>query len=156
MNGAQRRECQVDRLVELRLRHYGNTHYNRDLIKPICDVPFRNKPKGGLWTSPVDSEYGWCDWSKDNEYGDLSSHFDLDFEGTVFEIDSVEDMNDLPWIEQGNMHFVSFEPLVFMGYDAIHLTAKGEQETRLIYPKDLYGWDCETVLVMNRNAILAT
>jgi len=154
MNEALRNECQVDRLVRLRLRHYGNTHYKPDLFKPICDVPFRNKPQGGLWTSPVDSEYGWEDWSKDNDYGDLTNHFDLYFEGTVFEIDSVEDMNNLPWIEDESMHFVSFEPLVFMGYDAIHLTDKGQADTRFTHPKSLYGWDCETVLVMNPNAIL--
>jgi hypothetical protein len=156
MSEAQRNEYPVDRLVKLRLRHYGNTRYKHDLFKPICDVPFRNKPKGGLWTSPVDSEYGWKDWSEDNQYGDLSIHFDLAFEGTVLEIDSVEDMNELPWIEQEFMHFVSFEPLVFMGYDAIHLTNKGQCDTRLTYPKSLYGWDCETVLVMNADAILAT
>jgi hypothetical protein len=126
------------------------------LFTPICDIPFRNKPKGGLWTSPVDSSYGWSDWSKDNEYGDLSSHFDLDFEGAVFEIDSLEDMNNLPWIENNSMYFVSFEPLVFMGYDAIRLTDKGQTDTRFTHPKSLYGWDCETVLVMNADAIKAT
>jgi len=146
----------INQLIELRLRHYGNTRYKRDLIKPICDVPFRNKPSGGLWTSPVGSEYGWSDWSKDNEYGDLSSHFDLIFKGTIFEIDSLDDMNNLPWIESDRTPFVSFEPLVFMGYDAIHLTVKGEAETRFTHPKDLYGWDCETVLIMNPDAIQAT
>lgn len=156
MNEAQRNEYPVDRLVKLRLRHYGNTHYKHELFKPICDVPFRNKPDGGLWTSPVDSEYGWSDWSKDNKYGDLSSHFDLIFEGTVFEIDSFDDMLHLPWIEADSMHFVSFESLVFMGYDAIHLTDKGQTDTRLTRPKSLYGWDCETVLILNAEAILAT
>jgi len=143
----------VNQLTELRLRHYGSGHYKRDLVNPICDVPSRNKPSGGLWTSPINSEYGWSDWSKDNEYGDLSSYFDLMFKGNIFEIDSLDDMNNLPWIDDARRPFVSFEPLVFMGYDAIHLTAKGERETRFAHPKDLYGWDCETVLIMNPDAI---
>jgi hypothetical protein len=143
-----------EQIVRLRLRHYGNQHYRRSLFKQICDVPFRNKPKGGLWTSPVDSEYGWKDWGKDNDYGNLANYFDLNFEGIVFEINSVEDMNNLPWVESDGCYFVSFEQLVLWGYDAIYLTVKGETDTKFTHPKSLYGWDCETVLVMNPDAIL--
>ena len=156
MNEAQRNEYPVDRLVKLRLRHYGNKHYSPKLFTTVCDVPFRNKPKGGLWTSPINSTYGWSEWCKDNGYDDLTSYFDLEFEGTVFEINSFKDMNNLPWIEINDMYFVSFEQLMFMGYDAVYLTDKGQTETRLTHPKSLYGWDCETVLIMNANSIKST
>ena len=151
-------ECQVDRLVRLRLRHYGSTHYRPDLFSPISDVPFRNKPQGGLWTSPVDSEYGWKQWNEDEDFRDCKEYFDIDFEGTVLKIDSAEDMGLLPWIESDGMHFVSFQALCAIGfsYDAIHLTVKGQEETRHTYPRSLCGWDCETLLVMSPEAIRAT
>jgi hypothetical protein len=37
--------------------------------------------------------------------------------------------------------------------DAIHLTERGEHETRLSQPYSLYGWDCECVLIMNPKGI---
>lgn len=147
----------LDPVVILRLIHYGADCYKPEMFRPISDVPFRNKPQGGLWTSPVDSEYGWKDWAEDNDYGDLTKHFELEFQGTVLKIDSVADMNELPWIEVNGSHFISFQALCAMwfSYDAIHLTAKGERDTRFSHPRDLYGWDCESVLVMNPDAIRA-
>ena len=140
---------------KMKLIHYGNTHYIPSWFEPISDEPFRNKPKGGLWTSPINSEYGWSDWCEGEGYGDLSAWFELDFNGTVLEIDSFEDMNELPWIESDGHYFVSFQAICACGfaYDAIHLTEKGQKETRMTHPKSLYGWDCETVLVMNPDSV---
>lgn len=137
-------------LKHFALIHYGSSSYDSNKFNPICDIPFRTKPAGGLWTSPVNSKWGWRDWSESEDYGDLSSNFLIDFYGSVFVIDSYEDMLLLPWIEQST-HFVSFEGL--FEYDAIHLTEKGQEDTRLTHPKSLYGWDCETVLIMNPDSI---
>ena len=38
-------------------------------------------------------------------------------------------------------------------WDAIFLTEKGQRETRFTHPKNLYGWDCESVLILNSNII---
>ena len=38
-------------------------------------------------------------------------------------------------------------------YDAIWLTLKGFNETHLSFPLNLYGWDCETVFIMNPNCV---
>ena len=151
---------QVDPLVRMRLVHYGADKYRDDMIEPISDVPFRNKPQGGLWTSPVGSEYGWKNWCEAEDYGDLSNSFELEFEGTVLKIDSVEDMEQLPWIEVDGVWFVSFQALcpspIGFYYDAIHLTVKGQRDTRFTHPKSLYGWDCETVLILNPATVRAT
>ena len=48
--------------------------------------------------------------------------------------------------------YPDFEKMVKMGYDAIYLTDKGQMETRFTMP-DLYGWDCECVLVMNPDCV---
>lgn len=141
--------------VNLRLVHYGASHYYPKEFNPISDVPFRNKPRGGLWSSPVGSSFGWREWCEAEQYGDLKKSFDFDFVGSVLKIDSVADMESLPWIECNGSHFISFQALCAPGfsYDAIHLTERGQQETRFSFPKSLYGWDCECVLVLNPKSI---
>ena len=142
--------------IEMELIHYGTDAYIPKLFEPISDEPFRNKPRGGLWTSPVNSEYGWKEWSADNGYGNTKTHIKLWFSGTILLIDSLFDMEKLPWIGSDGSWFISFQALCAMGfsYDAIQLTVKGEQETRYAHPKSLYGWDCETVLIMNPESIV--
>ena len=52
----------------------------------------------------------------------------------------------LPYYES-NKRYLDFEKIA-ENYDAIWLTEKGMQETRWSNP-DLYGWDCETFLILN-------
>ncbi len=154
----------------MKLIHYGAKSYKRDLFKSISDIPFSNKPDGGLWTSVIGSEYGWKEWCEENSFGKLDSSFELEFEGSVMKIDSIADMNRLPWINSNgiDIDFVSFQALCVptFYYDAIHLTMLGEERTRFpistmkererskfSLTRSLYGWDCETVLIMNPNSI---
>jgi len=139
--------------LDIDLVHYGDDEYMSNKFEPIKDVPYRNKPKGGLWTSPLDCKWGWKDWCITENFGNIEKYFVIRFTGTVFKIDSYQDAMELPWIEQGSTHFLVFQPLVLMGIDAVYLTENGEDETRFSDPKSLYGWDCETVLVMNPECI---
>jgi len=134
----------------MELIHYGASEYDPELFTPISDIHYYKKPNGGLWTSPVGSEYGWKEWADDNKWGDTDSNFTIKFKGNVFKIDSYEDMLLLPWVDN---HGVLFEALIACGYDAVHLTVKGEKETRYSDPKGLYGWDCESVLILNKECI---
>jgi hypothetical protein len=142
-------------MKNMRLIHYGAKKYNKQKFKPISDIPFRNKPYGGLWASPVDPKYGWIQFCLSAGYGDLSCSFEFEFAGNVLTIDSEQDIEQLPWIEIDNVFFVSFQALCqgYFIYDAIYLTAKGEEETRFSAPKSLYGWDCESVLILNPDSI---
>jgi hypothetical protein len=108
-----------------------------------------------LWASPVDAEYGWREWCKAEDFGDLSHSFTFEFEGNVFVIDDVHDAASMPWIEMiegTNLKCPDFEAMANLGYDAIYLTAKGQTETRF-GPPSLYGWDCESVLIMNPQGV---
>lgn len=54
------------------------------------------------------------------------------------------------------MGFVLNFELLSQDYDMIHLTANGERVTRncdVDYPVCLYGWDCESVLILNQKII---
>ncbi len=141
----------------MKLIHYGASEYLSEKFKPLTNRKYISKPYGGLWTSPIDSEYGWSDWSKDNDFGDLSDHFLLDFKGSLLTINSYEHINTLPWIDDGLFIYPDFEQFSKENpeYDAIHLTVEGEQKTRYTHPKNFYGWDCETVLIINPDSICA-
>jgi len=128
------------------LIHYGADKYDKDKFMPISNRKWV-KPKGGLWTSPVTSERGWSDWSQEAQWGDLSESFTLKFSGSVLKIDCYDDISKLPWL---NDNIINFDDVID---DAIHLTVKGEEETRFSHPKSLYGWDCETVLILNPDCI---
>lgn len=141
---------------EMKLIHYGADGYEPALFAPISDEYPRNKPSGGLWTSPVVSEYGWKEWSIENSYGDLERHFHLKFSGTVLEIDSVLDMDGFTWLGE-RYEGISFEALCCPHFvcDAVHLTEQGESVTRYTHPRSMYGWDCETMLILNPASICA-
>lgn len=116
-----------------------------------------NKPYGGLWTSTYLGEHGseWLQWSLDNEwYGDnmpkawlVTPKDNL----RVLTIDSNDDlMKKLGKYIGENKEFtflanIDFEA-VKLDWDVIHLTGRGEAETRLTMKHSLYGWDCESCL----------
>lgn len=139
--------------------HYTNTPNFK--LKPIVvsngDLP--NKPKGGLWASPVDAEFSWKDWCSDANFRDIKSQYpivlDIDLSNFIV-IDSKEDLQKLSWCQLFGgsfMEAVDFEELIRQETDGIYLTAKGESETRFTYPRTLYGWDCETVLILSERCI---
>ena len=133
--------------------HYGEP-YNPNLFKPIQDRLHRNKPIGGLWASPVDSTYGWKQWCENEDFRECTGGFKFDIKGEVLVIDSEADIHQMPWVEDGILSYILFTQLA-RDYDAILLTEAGEGDTRWTEnDKNLYGWDCECVLILNQSAII--
>lgn len=147
--------------------HYGNFKYSPRKFKNIGNKNW-NKPSGGLWTSPVDSTSSWkhfCDSEQFRECEEENS-FKLKFKyGTkIAIINSVKDLDNMPLqkVEQETplnkfsrflFKNIDFELLVKIGVDAIWLTNEGQWQTRFSQPINLYGWDCETVLIMNKKCV---
>lgn len=147
---------QSDIMCNLTVVHYGGKKYQPHLIKPIENHGWV-KPDGGLWTSPINSNWGWKDWCLSENFRDCNeaNSFKLKFkpDAKIMIIDSLKDLLDLPKcnIDYGvnfKKEYPDFELLATM-YDAIWLTEKGQHETHLSFPISLYGWDCETVLIIN-------
>lgn len=134
----------------LYLIHYGSKIFNPELIQPIKN---RNwvKPYGGLWTSPKDSKKGWANWCKSENFRvcDKENSFTLKLYdwAKICVIDSDSDFMNLPFCDSILIRDLDFEKIA-KNYDAIWLTTKGESETRWSDP-GLYGWDCESVLILN-------
>ncbi len=146
---------------ELKLIHYGADTYKKELFLKIQNGVYLNKPdNGGLWTSPINSTHSWKDWCKANEFRNCSEEnsMQLQFTGNVWVIEDLADLLALPKIFIGFNKIlgkpqIDFEELIKRGVDAIHLTQQGEYNTRFSPIEDMYGWDCETVLILNPDSI---
>ena len=122
------------------------------------------KPKiGGLWASPIDSTWGWRDWCEAEDFYDkLFSELSY-FDFTISEwarVYTIHNETDLRRFKYGRIdssmsfpHYVIDFEKAAEEYDAIFLTAHGEQRTRFTEPYSMYGWDCESLLVLRREVI---
>lgn len=144
-------------MTSLKLIVYGKSSFNQEDFTPIKNDNWC-KPRGGLWTSLINSKLGWKQWclSEDFEIDKLSTHFLISYTGNTLKIDSLEDAKKMIWEQHKQSYFTiipDFEQMQKEGIDAIWLTPQGESETRFNSEYSLYGWDCESVLVMNPDYI---
>lgn len=140
--------------------HYGSMAFDRGRFQPIKNGHLPSKPSGGLWASPINSTWGWRDWCATEcfDCDDANSFtFRLLLSAEVLVINCVDDMLQLPvtrWFT--DLVMVDFEKLA-RTWDAVWLTERGQAATRFRAHNcgfDLYGWDCESILVMNPDVIV--
>lgn len=140
------------------LIHYGSEKFIPEKVLPVKNDSWVKPKEGGLWTSPIDSKWGWKDWNDCEQFIDCDKRNSfticLKSDAKIFVIDSLEDLKNSPLRDGYNKRVLDFE-LIAKKYDAIWLTEKGQNETHLSYPIDLYGWDCETVLILNPDCCTA-
>ena len=134
--------------------HYGHKKFDKEIF-----INIRNdnwvKPIGGLWSSDVNAEFGWKDWCKQENFRECkqenSFKFKLKENVNVLLIDNAKQLSDLPKIEsQYKFSWINldFEKLMEK-YDAIEVLISSEH--KLYW--DLYGWDCDSLLVLNPECI---
>lgn len=147
----------------IEVEHCGNDHL--DPIHSICEIPVHGFPKpqgGGLWTSPIDSEYSWRKWClrEDFHAWQLEKSFRLKVDTSrLLIIDSLDDLirkmvhPHIMELGQYGLLCINWGELVKM-YDGIWLTVRGMMETYCSYPYFLHCWDCETVFLFNEKPII--
>lgn len=142
--------------------NYGKTSYQKKKVRRVKNYPLINKFKGGLWTSPIDSKYGWRDFIlQGNIHRPLNypTVFRLKGNSKIYIIDSIKDVEFLPTTSKvDNNEFrtlsvgIDFEKLIRLGYDGVYLTDNGQSKTRYTTSNSgirMYGWDVETVAIFN-------
>ena len=138
----------------MKLIHYGSKYFEEYKFDKIKN--FTNKPRGGLWCSPINSENGWYEWCTRENFRNLTlTHsFVIEIKGNILVIGSINDIKKLPFIECKCFPIIDFVKLS-KEYDAIHLTLDGLYVDLfdLNFPS-LYGWDCESVLVLNKECVI--
>ncbi len=116
---------------------------------------YQTKPESGtgFWASRSDSKYGWEKWCMDNEYKecDLSKSvlFDIRNDAKIYEISNSAQVDALKrdFSLYNKMGF-DFEKLA-QKYDAIEVTINNDTYY------SLYGWDCDSILILNPEIIVA-
>jgi len=166
-------------LVNIKFVSYGLSEYNPDLFNSIKNTEYNIKPSGGLWTSPKNSDYGWIDFCRDENYfksGGFRTGFEFQLKpnSKVYIIDTFLDLIQVPYKIKNPLYssnisfhqnFIDYEEMS-KEYDAIWLTDNGEKDTRLpemygLFDFDgntinLYGWDCESLLILRKDCIINT
>lgn len=136
--------------------HYGHKNFDRNLFVPIANRKDFAKPIGGLWASATDAEYGWKDWCKDSNFCECkeenSFKFILSDNARVLKINTISDTKYLPKADSTLKYCMwiclDFEKLKDE-YDAIEIDISGDG----IY-FGLYGWDCDSILIMNPDVVI--
>ena len=153
--------------------HYYNNgigRFDSEVFKPIknLEVCYLNKPDNdtGFWGSPLMSEYGWKQWCKDNmpEWIDGASCFcfTLSDDANILSLNSKSDLEEFinqnpeMIIHNGLSEDLSFacsvvfdfEKMLNSGIDAIEVKIKD------LYYGIMYGWDCDSILIMNPAVVI--
>ena len=137
--------------------HYGHKYFDIAAFEPIKNMHSMTKPRGGLWASSVKAKFGWKEWNDENEFRECNSEysfvFTLNSGAKVLTINKSSDLIDLPRGENkwGMLSWVTldFEKLK-EEYDAIEVNISSDD--KLYW--DLYGWDCDSILVMNPDVVI--
>ena len=144
--------------------HYGSDKFEKELFMSIVNRNMINKPVGGLWASDIKADQPWEKWCIDNDFRidklDKNFKFTLDDSANIVEWTAKADLKQVPTQDLSGylpeylfdtMGVVpDFEKMVEDGVDAIKLNlSKGDYE--LYY--ELYGWDCDSILIMNPDII---
>jgi len=151
-----RKKSYSSELLEMKLEFYSSSSFSFSKFQNISDREASvNKPEGGLWTCPIESESNWRDYKCFLKPCNVRTS--LDFKGNVLIIDSFEDSKSKLFWRRDPRRFHSelmplFEPLLEEGVDAIWLTEKGRKETDLMAPYCLF-WELESFLVLNPKSI---
>lgn len=137
--------------------HYGHKYFDPDIFVEIENVCW-NKPIGGLWAYDINAKYGWKNWCKDEDYCECkeenSFRFKLKANSKLLTIKSHNDLCSLPIEPNVPKEYcnkflcIDFEKLK-KKYDAIEVLMS---EDHRLY-RDLYGWDCDSILVLNKECI---
>lgn len=134
--------------------HYGSNQFNKDKFQEIKNMEM-NKPQGGLWASNTESKYGWKDWCLDNDFyiEKLDNYYEFTLSNTakILEIHSVSDLIKIPQQNKPDWykHCIPDFEAIKEKYDAIEFFLSDEPNLYF----ELYGWDCDSILILNPDII---
>lgn len=135
--------------------HYGSDKFDIKKFKPIENIRFFNKPRGGLWGCESTSKFSWKDFAKSEMDTDISTYFKFRIKSNakVLKLHTQDDFNKFHSIYRSSgdtplKMLVAYDfERVAKDYDVIDFKVK-----ELYY--QLYGWDLDSILVLNPNVII--
>lgn len=148
--------------------HFGSEHFNKERFVSVENRIAFTKPYGGLWGSPINTECNWENWCKSNDFElkrlEKCFYFKLKSKAKRLYINNVDQLKELPKVKQPEIFSINlwdtldFEKLS-EEYDALEITLTYEDKTKIedlwsggLYQR-LYGWDVDSILVMNPDIV---
>ena len=137
--------------------HYGNSKFIPEKFNEITNRPFISKPNGGFWACKKDYEFGWKQWCMCEGYNteklDVYFEFELKNNAKILKIHSHKDLENLPKLSKQQSYptetiVLDFEK-ISEKCDAIEVLIS--EDNQLYW--NLYDWDCDSILVMNKDII---
>ncbi len=151
----------------IQLFQSADMEYNPEKVDTIENFRFPHiKPSGGVWTSTyTKKESTPSDWLYFCKMEQLISEKKIHGlllkpkkECNIVEIDTINDLNDIikKYPDEPDEGYpletrINFEGLA-RDFDGLHLTYKGQWETRFTQP-NLYGWDTESTIWFNPDCL---
>ena len=130
-----------------------------------------NKCRNGLWASPIDSNWGWEQWCKHENFTSginkmkYSFFFKLKPGAKIYSIDNINDLKKISTTYQhddlgrihGTQKKIDFNMLLSKGYDGIYVSEDAVVDLRMMFSSEIDGlssWDVESICIFNPNAII--
>ncbi len=138
--------------------HYGDDDFDINKFIPISNRSEATKPFGGFWGSRKNADFSWKEWCTeiDLKSKDLTKkiQFSLSNGAKILVINNIKLLDKLPQNEENHIVNKLFVTLDFeklsKQYDAIEVLISEDERLYEL----LYGWDCDSILVMNPNVII--
>jgi hypothetical protein len=133
----------------------------KEKFQEVCgNLEFLNKPTGGIWSSPVESEWDWKTWCLSENYNTKNlkkwTKFILKPETKVLTINSKEDYKNAleKYRSEQGLDWVK----IAGDYNAFYLTLEGLYSNRNFCNSDpgFCAWDVETLVVFDFDKIIIT
>lgn len=129
-----------------------------------------NKVRKTLWGSPIDANYGWKQWCEDNGFNtellteSNSFCWTLKKEAKILYIEDLQDIFDkVPFIKaplyEGSTYmetFIDFKKIIAK-YDAMEICMDNGYFGHMFVDKReqcFNSWDCDSIMVFNREMII--
>ena len=156
----------MKKYIKAKLIHFGSKVIDLNKIsecsnhKTLLGV---NKPSGGFWACPLNAQYSWKDFIKDDytsQKHTLKSKVIFDFSGKVFIIENVKDLRYLykryrkavPGCSRGLIDWAKVVEVEKVDAIAFLHSAFTAEE---LFNYNSTTWDCDSIVIFNPRCITA-
>lgn len=135
--------------------HYGSAKFDKSKFKVIENIQFFNKPNGGLWGCEVGTKFGWKEFCEleNIDWVDLSDSFEFELkpEAKVLRLHNLDD-----YVEFRSKYAINDIGIkLALGYDFERIAKEYDVidfKVGELYMA-LYGWDVDSIVVLNPDVI---
>lgn len=144
---------------------FGNIIDKSKIETNLAPRIYANKPLSAWWGSPINATYGWKEFCIDNKFKNKTyfapnNRVKWTLDGKIFVINNEDDLqyakdhNLMKYYKDHNLFCFDFIKMKDNGYDAIELKAYyiGHNSYGNL-AGSLWGWDCESIVVLNPDKI---